>query len=326
MKDAAKSPPLGTTRALFFDAPRRVSIRDVALHAKEDGVLVHGLASAISQGTEMLLYRGEGPEPFDPSLEVSAGGTYPCRYGYAWVGERDDDGQRVFALAPHGDAHRLAPREMRPLRSDIPIARATLAANLETAITCAWDAQAAFGERVVVLGGGVVGLLSAWVLAKSGCHVTLVDPRRARRECAALLGAHAVEIALPSLETSADVVIEATGDPRALDAAIACAAESARIVVASFYGRRRAPVDLGDAFHFRRLSLISSVVSTIPPHLSSRWSSDRRFDVVQDLLADQKLDALFAPAVPFEQAPNVYALLDRAGDESLPCHVLAYRR
>jgi 2-desacetyl-2-hydroxyethyl bacteriochlorophyllide A dehydrogenase len=321
------------TRALFFDAPRKVSIRDVTLAAPTAGeVLVRGLASAISQGTELLLYRGEGPEPFDPSLPAAA--SYPRRYGYAWVGsivERGvgplpDEGTRVFALAPHGAAHILAGRDVRPIRSDIPPHRAAIAANLETALTCVWDASASIGESAVVLGGGLIGILIAWLLDRTGAKVTLIDPRIGRRACASSLvpRAEVLEAAEAKHHARADVVVEATGNPAALDAAIQCAAQEARVVVASFYGRRRAPVDLGDAFHRRRLTLVASQVSSIPARLLSRFNTERRFGIVEDLLGEPNLDGLIAKPVPFEEAPNLYAKLDSGDAETLPCHVFGY--
>jgi threonine dehydrogenase-like Zn-dependent dehydrogenase len=335
------------SRALFFDGPRRVAIRDVEITGDD---VARGIASAISQGTELLLYRGEGPTPFDPSLArmttttttttattattaTPTATTYPCRYGYAWVGEHEhgDRKQRVFALAPHGDAHLVGSHAMRPIRSDIPATRATLAANLETAITCVWDAEAAFGERAVVLGAGLVGILVAWLLVRGGARsVTLVDPRAGRLACAKTLVPSLLCVEAGKADGSADVIIEATGDPHAIDDAIAWAAPSARIIVASFYGRRRAPVDLGDAFHRRRLSLVASQVSSIPPRHSGRWTLERRFDLVQDLLGEPNLDALIAPPVAFEAAPDLYARLARgdadadADADALPCHVLAY--
>lgn len=302
-------------RALFFEGPGRVALRDVAL--PEPGPnerVVRGLASAVSQGTELLLYEGAGPEPFDPSLGASG---YPTRYGYAWVGALDD-GTRVFGLLPHGDAHVVAPSALRALPSDVPAARATLAANLETAITCTWDANVELGARVVVLGGGVVGLLTAWLLARSA-DVTLVERRAARRAAAEALGLRAAAEA-----HDADVVIEATGDPRLLDVAIARAAS--KVVVASFYGKRRHPVDLGDAFHRKRLALVASQVSAIPPALAPRWDYARRFQLVVELLRSPALDALIT-TVPFADAPALYARL--AGAESVhdvapPCHVFEY--
>ena len=259
----------------------------------------------------MLLYRGEGPTPFDPGMGAT---TYPTRYGYAWVG-RLADHTRVFGLLPHGDLQVVPPSSLRILPVDVPPARATLAANLETAITCAWDAEVAFGERVTVFGGGVVGLLIAWILQRTS-SVRVIERSQTRSSLAEQLGALATH-------DEADVVIEATGDPRTLDAAIQHTAPGGRVVVASFYGSRTAPIALGDAFHRRRLSLVASQVSAIPPRLAPRWTHARRFEVVRKLLREPVLDALIA-TTPFAEAPELYARLDAGNDDGPPCHVFEY--
>jgi threonine dehydrogenase-like Zn-dependent dehydrogenase len=301
------------------------------------------LASGVSQGTELLLYRGEGPARFDPTLgerdenrdETRSGtgtGTYPRRYGYAWVGEivhagegtRLGPGTRVFALAPHGEGHVLAESAVRPLPEDFSATRAVLAANLETAVTVAWDANVGFGDDVVVLGGGVVGILSAWLLARSGASVTIIERSAKRREAARALVPSAMIEETATPDGTADVVIEATGDPQVLDAAVAWTRPEGRIVVASFYGTKRAPIDLGDAFHRNRLELRASQVSSIPPRLRERWSPARRWLLVLSLLRERALDALLAPPVPFDRAAELYASL--ASDVDVPpAHVFVYR-
>ncbi len=316
-------------RALWFVAPRAIELRDEPARAPgPHELVVRALASGVSQGTEMLLYKGEGPAVFDPTM---GGGTYPCRYGYAWVGEvvavgvgaRVAVGEKVFALAPHGDTHVLRDEDARVLPADVPAARGVLAANLETAVTCAWDAGVGFGDEAVVLGGGVVGILTAWLLARSGANVRLVERSPARRTAAHALvpSARIEESAAP--EGTADVVVEATGDPRVLDDAVAWTRSEGRIVVASFYGMRRAPIDLGDAFHRRRLELRASQVSSIPPRLRERWTHARRWALVGSLLHEPALDALLAPPTPFERAAELYALLDTTTDLP-PAHTFAY--
>ena len=293
---------------------------------------MQALASGVSQGTELLLYRGEGPAVFDPSLEATGTHTYPRRYGYAWVGEvvatgegsRLTPGTRVFALAAHGDAHTLDEGAVRPIPPDVPAQRAVLAANLETAVTCAWDANVSLGDDAVVLGGGVVGVLTAWLLARSGAMVTLIERSEKRRAAARALLPTSRVASDAEPDAGADVVVEATGDPRVLDTAIAWARPEARVVVASFYGARRAPVDLGDAFHRRRLELRASQVSSIPPRLRERWSPARRWRLILSMLGEGALDALLAPAVPFAQAAALYAALDTDADVP-PAHVFVYR-
>jgi 2-desacetyl-2-hydroxyethyl bacteriochlorophyllide A dehydrogenase len=288
-------------------------------------VLARALASGVSQGTELLLYRGEGPEPFDPSLDPPGAPTYPRRYGYAWVGEVIDRGPgvrdlaigaRVFALAPHGDAHAIDAAAVRPI-GDVPSRRAVLAANLETAITCVWDSGVSLGDRVVVLGAGVVGLLVAYLATQAGARVRLVEPSPRRRAAAERLGLRSVSPTDAPPDADADVVFEATGRPELLARAIDHAAREATIVLASFYGARTAPVPLGSDFHRRRLHLVASQVSAIPPARAPRWTFDRRFDLVRSILGDASLDALLDPPVPFAEAPAVYQRLAASPGDAL---------
>jgi 2-desacetyl-2-hydroxyethyl bacteriochlorophyllide A dehydrogenase len=313
-------------RELWFTGARSVEVRGAARPSPGPGqVLARALASGVSQGTEMLLYRGEGPTPFDPSLDAAGAATYPRRYGYQWVGEVVERapaspvllGTRVFALAPHGDYCVLDEAALRPIDPHVPPARAVLAASLETAITCVWDSGLSIGDRVVVLGGGVVGMLIARLAASAGARVRLVEPSPRRRAVAAAIALAAEPPSPEARRADADVVVEATGDPVALDDAVGHAAFEATIVVASFYGSRVAPVALGAEFHRRRLTLRATQVSSIPPSRAPRWSRARRFDLVQALLRDPALDALVDAPVPFDDAAAVYARLDRAPGETV---------
>src|SRR5512133_837395 len=274
----------------------------------------------------MLLYRGEAPSPFDPSLDTPGQPTYPRRYGYAWVGEVvmgiDDgtgsiasvpSGTRIFSLAPHADYHVFDPLQVATLPPEIPAERAVLCANLETAVTCIWDAQISLGDRVIVLGGGIVGLLTAWLAQLSGTSIILIEPAPRRRAAALALGITSTctpEEALPS--GTADGVIEATGNPTVLDQAIQHAGQEARVVIASFYGARTAPVSLGTAFHRRRLALVASQVSRLPPSKLPRWTAARRFELVRQLLRRAELDGLIDPPISFDEAATAYARLDQA--------------
>ena len=314
-------------RELWFTAPERVELRSAVAAPLAAGQLrLRALASGISQGTELLLYRGEGPTPFDPSLDPPGAPTYPRRYGYAWVGEVTESnsaehalGSRVFALAPHGDEHCLDASRVRLVPTEVPAERATLAANLETAVNVVWDAGIGLGDDVVVIGGGVVGLLAGHLAKRSGAaRVRLVEPAAVRRAAALTLGFDAASP--PSAElpgASADVVIEASGDPACLASALVLARDEGVVVVASFYGQRQAPLPLGADFHRRRLSLRASQVSRLPPARAVGWSFERRFALVTELLKNPKLDALLGPPVPFDEAPATYARLARAPGDAL---------
>jgi 2-desacetyl-2-hydroxyethyl bacteriochlorophyllide A dehydrogenase len=311
-------------RELWFTGPGTVELRDgdgAPARLLPGQVRVGALASGISQGTELLLFRGEGPTPFDPSLDAPGAPTYPRRYGYAWVGQVSESmsdahavGARVFALAPHGDEHCLDAGAVRLLPPEVPAERAVLAANLETAVNVVWDAGIGLGDDVVVIGGGVVGLLSGYAARRGGARrLRLVEPAEARRRAALELGFD--EALAPEQQAGrgdADVVIEASGDPASLDAAIACARPEGVVVVASFYGQRVAPLSLGAEFHRRRLTLRASQVSRLPPHRAAGWSTARRFELVCELLGDARLERLLEPAIPFAEAPAAYERLARA--------------
>jgi NADPH:quinone reductase-like Zn-dependent oxidoreductase len=313
-------------RELWFVGPYGVELRRGAPAALVDGqVRVQGLASGVSQGTELLLYRGEGPTPFDPSLDAPGAPTYPRRYGYAWVGEVSEStsdehprGTRVFALAPHGDEHVLNAGQVRVLPAELPAARAVLAANLETAVNVVWDAGVALGDDVLVIGGGIVGLLVGHLARKSGAgRVRLLEPSARRRDAALELGFdEAAATALPGA-SAADIVIEASGDPACLELALRAVRDEGVVTVASFYGQRTAPIALGADFPRRRLSLRSSQVSRLPPSRGEGWSFGRRFELVTQLLKNPQLDALLDSPVPFDEAPATYARLASAPGEAL---------
>lgn len=316
-------------RELWFVGPGEVEIRvgQPAPPLGDGQVLVRGLYSGISQGTEMLLYRGEGPQDFDPSLfDGDTTSLYPRRYGYSWVGEvvqsrapTISPGQRIFCLRPHGDRHVIDVGQLRVLPDDIPSVRATLAANFETALNVVWDAGIALGDQVVVMGAGIVGLLVVYLAKRAGAfRVQVVEPSSRRREAAVSLGADvAIAPADDEPRGDADVVIEATGDPRSLDRAVLHAGEESTVLVASFYGKRRAAVGLGVEFHRRRLQLKASQVSRLPSTKGPRWTVDRRWASVLALLSDQRLDDLLDPPVPFAEAESVFARLAASSTASL---------
>lgn len=322
-------------RELWFTGQRRVELRQAEpLPPLGPGeARVRALHSGISQGTELLLYRGEGPRMFDPSLGDTDAPMYPRRYGYSWVGEIVESraqgtevGQHIFALRPHGDAYVLRSEQMREIPEGIPSARATLAANMETALTVVWDAGISIGDRVLVVGGGVVGLLSALLARRAGAErVRVIEPSPRRRQAALDLGMD--EVFAPGQDVprgDCDAVIEATGDPASLDCAIAHAGLEATIVVASFYGERRSPISLGTEFHRRRLQLKASQVSRLPPQKTVRWDTSRRFATVIDLLRNPLLDTLVDPPVSFAEAPAWYAHLDADPGSALHA-VFTYR-
>jgi 2-desacetyl-2-hydroxyethyl bacteriochlorophyllide A dehydrogenase len=278
--------------------------------------VARGLFSAVSHGTEGLLLSGEAPRRFDTSLGDSSVSVYPRRYGYAWVGEVMSGclplGTRIFSLSTHADWHVLAADSVRLLPDDLDPARATLAASLETAINALWDAELCFGEQVLVLGGGTIGLLLALLAERAGARrVVLCDIDESRRLRARGCGlAEVVAQLTPGDEF--DAVFEVTGSPSVLDSAVAHCAPDGRVVVVSFYGTRTSPLALGERFHRHRLRLVSSQVSRLPSRLSARFDFERRFGLVLHWLPRLPLDVLLGQRIPFERVPEIYAGLTRA--------------
>jgi threonine dehydrogenase-like Zn-dependent dehydrogenase len=316
-------------RAFWLTAPSQGEIREETLPVPAAGqVLVRALASGISRGTERLVFQGHVPRSQWRAMRApfQAGEfSFPVKYGYAAVGTVAD-GHRVFCLHPHQDLF-LAPQDMCiPVPDAVPSQRGVLAANMETALNILWDARPLAGERVLVVGGGVVGLLAAWLLARiPGMVVTLVDADPAREDAARRLG---LRFALPeAAPEEQELVVHASGTAAGLRRALDCAGFEARILEASWHGDRDVGLPLGEAFHARRLQLISTQVGAVSPAMRGRRTHAERMALALSLLADPVLDALCGPTIPFEALPAQYAgiLAPAAPGQVAPlCPVVTY--
>jgi 2-desacetyl-2-hydroxyethyl bacteriochlorophyllide A dehydrogenase len=317
-------------QALLFVAPGQVELRTVEAGEPGDGdVVVRTAYSGISTGTELLAYRGQ----LDPGLVLdetigSLGGTftYPFPYGYSCAGVVEGgalpEGTPVFAFHPHQDRF-VAARADVVLLGDGPLREATLFPLVETALQISLDAGPVLGEPVVVTGLGAVGLLTALLLHRAGARVVAAEPREWRRAVAAGLGvdAHPPEaigdrVAAETGGRGVALVVEASGNPEALAGALPWLAHEGTALVASWYGSKPVTLPLGAEFHRRRLVIRSSQVSTIPAHLSARWTVPRRRDVARRLLGEVPLTALATHEYPAAEAASAFAALDR-GDEGL---------
>lgn len=315
-------------RALRFAGPRRVELVTVEVPSPGAGeVLVRTRFSGISTGTELLVYRGEVDEgmPLDERLGA-LGGTfrYPVAYGYSCVGvvERSeagvDAGSLVFAFHPHQERFVLAAGDVVPLPPGIDPRLATLFPLVETALQVVLDAGPVLAEPVVVSGAGVVGTLVGLLLQRAGAAVTVVEPLAWRRRLAASAGLAACppEDAAGAVRAATGgrgvpLVVEASGAPGALAAALPLLAHEGSVLVASWYGVKPVTLPLGDAFHRRRLAIRSSQVSTVPARLAGRWDVPRRRAVAVRLLAELPLSLLATTEVAFDDAAAAYAALDR---------------
>jgi len=332
---------------LMFTGPGRVEVVAADPDGGEDDgggetgpppgrVLVRTLVSAISAGTELLAFRGQIPPgtALDETLGALAGGTfaYPFRYGYAAVGEvvavgpgvdGGWRGRRVFAFEPHATAFTATPADLVPVPEGLAPERAALLAHMETAVNLMLDGAPLVGEQALVIGQGTVGLLVTALLARFPlAGLTVCEPSPLRASAARALGARHVAATTEEAVRAvggrgADLVFELSGDPAALDLAIAAAGHEGRIVVGSWYGGKRAAVDLGGRFHRRRLRLCSSQVSHIAPALSARWDRERRFGVAWNALAEIDTLPLVSHRFPFVEAQAAYELCDRDAERVL---------
>ncbi|RJP51055.1 MAG: oxidoreductase [Anaerolineaceae bacterium] len=330
-------------RTLVFTAPRQIEIREEPLpNPRDDEVLVETLCSAVSAGTEALVYRGEFPQLKDAHDALSSDLKYPLAYGYAAVGRVKVIGKLVhgnwqdrlvFAFQPHTSHFIIRPELLIPIPQSLSPESACFLPNMETAVNLIQDGAPILGERVLVFGQGVVGLLTASLLAEFPleCLVT-ADYFPSRRSALKNSGYRLRVTSYASLDSNApdfhtllsgyahdgfDLTYELSGNPSALNDAVAATRFSGRVVIGSWYGQKRVPIDLGGTFHRSRIKLISSQVSTIAPELSARWDKSRRFGVAWDALSRIQPEKWITHRFPLGQAAAAYRLLDERPQETI---------
>lgn len=307
------------TQAYWLLEPGQGEIRAEPLPAPQAGeALVRTLYSGISRGTEALVFRGEVPSSEYRTMRAPfQAGDFPgpVKYGYCNVGRVEEGpedlrGRLVFCLYPHQTRFVVPVTALHLLPDEVPPGRAVLTANLETAVNGLWDATPRIGDRIAVIGAGVVGCLTAWLAGRiPGCQVELIDTNPRRAAVAAALG---VDFALPAAATpEADCVIHASGSAAGLALALRLAGFEATVLELSWYGSREVAVPLGQAFHPRRLTLRSSQVGSVASAQRARWDHRRRLGLVLSLLTEPVLDRLITGEDAFAELPRVQAWLAR---------------
>ena len=312
-------------QVLFFEAPYQVSIHNESIPIPaEREALVKTELSAISAGTEMLFYRGEFPREIAvdesiASLQKQKMG-YPLKYGYAAVGIVEALGQnapssllgqRVFSFQTHQSHFLASVEDLFLIPDDIPNEEAVFLPNMETAVNLVMDAHPLIGERVIVFGQGIIGLLTTALLAQFPLEeLVVVDSFPLRRKTALALGADAALAPEEIKVGDFDLALELSGVPNALNTAIDKVGYGGRVIAGSWYGQKPVSLDLGGRFHRERIQIISSQVSSIGPNLSGRWDKPRRFDLVWEMLKLIKPSKLISLRVPLEKAEQAYRMLD----------------
>ena len=332
-------------QALWFTGPRLVEIRQAAVPAPGAGeVLVKTIVSAVSAGTELLIYRGQAPSDLlaDDTLPALKGTlAFPLRYGYAAVGRvvglgsgvsEALAGRTVFAFQPHA-THFTAPvGGLLSIPEATPAECAAFLPNVETAVNLLLDGTPRVGEQVAVLGQGTVGLLVTALLARLPlASLVAADGFALRRQASLSLGAnacldpanddttHELHLLLQGdrLYPGADLTYELTGNPSALDLAIGVTGVGGRVVIGSWYGTKRAAPDLGGRFHRSRIRLISSQVSSLAAELSAAWTTGRRLSFALSLVPTLPLAGLISHRIPFQQAAQAYRMLDEDPSQTI---------
>jgi threonine dehydrogenase-like Zn-dependent dehydrogenase len=319
-------------RAFWLAAPGRGEIRAAPLPATgPDDVRVRAVASAISRGTESLVFTGRVPPSEYQQMRCPfQDGDFPApvKYGYASVGVVEAGpaalrGQRVFCLYPHQDRYTVPASAVVPVPAAVPDERATLAANMETAVNAMWDAGPRIGDRIAVVGAGVVGCLIAALAAKlPGMRVELIDIDQRRATIATALGCR---FAAPdAARGDCDTVFHTSASEAGLATALRLAGFEARLIELSWYGNKPVAVPLGEAFHQRRLHLISSQVGAVAQARRARRTHRERLGLALELLADPVYDRLITGRCTLDTLPQRMAQLAAAPDGAL-AEIVLYR-
>ncbi len=328
------------SNTVTFTAPRQVELRQEALPVLgSDDVLVETIYSAISAGTEMLIYRGQFPQDTNSVDSISSGLHYPTAYGYACVGrvielgsgvDPEWAGRLIFSFQPHTTHFVTTTDCLISIPENISPETACFLPNMETAVNLVQDAAPILGERVLVLGQGVIGLLTASLLSEfplecliaADCYELRRNALKAENQKSKVIKldpdqSDFYEQAKKYLGGSADLTLELSGSPSALDDAIALTCFSGRVVIGSWYGEKKTTIDLGRSFHHSRIKLISSQVSTIAPELSARWDKSRRFEIVWKALERIKPEKWITHRFPLQDAALAYRLLDETPEHTI---------
>ncbi|OKI62394.1 zinc-dependent alcohol dehydrogenase [Micromonospora sp. CB01531] len=317
-------------RAFWLRAPGEGEVRPVELPPPgPDEVLVRTLFSGVSRGTETLVFTGRVPADQYASMRAPfQEGDFPApvKYGYLSVGTVEEGpdtlrGRTVFCLHPHQTGYVVPADAVVAVPENVPAARAVLAGTVETAVNALWDAAPLVGDRVTVIGAGMVGCCVAALLARfPGVRTELVDADPARAEVAAALG---VDFALPAdAAGDRDLVVHASATAAGLQRALDLLRPERSVLELSWYGDRQVTLALGGAFHSKRLGVRSSQVGTVSPRRADRGYADR-LALALELLADPVFDALLTGRSRFADLPDV---LDRLASGRLPalCHLITY--
>ena len=331
------SDPQSLATAYWTVAPGRGELREQLLAPPGPGeALVRALHSGISRGTELLVHRGGVPAEVAarmraPFQEGDLPG--PVKYGYLSVGivEAVDPadpraaellGRTVFCLYPHQDRYVVPVQALTVVPDGVPARRAVLAGTVETAVNAIWDAAPRLGDRIAVIGAGMVGSAVAALLRGFPLQrLQLVDVDERRRPVAEQLGVAFVTPAEAAADC--DVVVHCSATGAGLSRGLELLGDEGELVELSWYGDRPVSVNLGADFHARRLSIRASQVGAVAASRRARRTYGQRLELALDLLRDPGFDALISGNWPFAELPQIVHRL-ATGELNGLCHVVDY--
>ncbi len=300
------------TRTVYFTAPGTVEIRTDRLTVPQGGkTLFRSRIMGISPGTEKQIYLGNflSGRPSDPAVDCMDGEfTYPFAYGYINIVE-DEAGTRYLGFLPHTEQALVREEALFPMEDDLDDEQALFIPHLETAISIIHDSLPKLGDRVLIVGAGVIGTLTSRILGRIMGVVNMVfdiDPGKKRWFPEGNFCCDTEQLAADQF----DLCIEASGSSQGLQTCMEYSGHEGTVTVASWYGEREIPINLGSSFHWKRLKLISSQVSNMSPLRSSHWNKTRRLGVAADLAAKVETRDLLTHRFPFSQAVRAYQLFE----------------
>jgi threonine dehydrogenase-like Zn-dependent dehydrogenase len=324
---AIKGDQMTETRSLWFQALGKPVILNESLPSLKKGWCeIQTLYSAVSPGTERLVLMGKIPSSLLQAMKcpyMGGGFSFPVKYGYSLVGviqrgPKKLTGERVHVMHPHQDRCVVRTKDAYPLPPDIPSQRAVLASNLETAVTAVWDSKLRLGERVLVVGFGIIGSLIAQLIKNNfGTEVKVTDTSTAKQKLAEKMGF--VTVLPKKSEPLFDLSFHTSGTSEGLQTAVNSVSLEGRVIEVSWYGTQKVRLSLGGSFHSGRKKIISSQVSRIPAELQSRWDFNRRKKLVFKLLKDPVFDSHLTHQIPFSELPRLFQKI-----KSLPSEGLGY--
>jgi 2-desacetyl-2-hydroxyethyl bacteriochlorophyllide A dehydrogenase len=315
--------------AVWFEQPRTAVLRQEAVpNPHGDELLVEAICSLVSAGSEMTVFRGEVASETEVALPTRKGEfPFPISFGYQVVGRvsktgpeaTHDVGDIVLSQHPHQDRFVVSSRFAAPVPAETPPEAAAFANLCGVAVNGHLDVPVRIGDCCVVFGLGIVGRFAAELARRTAGRLILVDPIVERRDASSRIGADAV-VAPSELATvideltagrGADVAIEVSGHPQALQQAIDCTGPEGTLVVLSYYGQRPVTLRLSPEFHLRRQRIVSSAVRDLGSGLQPRWDRARRMATAMQLVRTIDTESMISHRIAFEDAPRAYQLLDR---------------